>query len=268
MNGGAGAWPFLWRGDGPFGGMPPKGPSPRHKKGQAPAPPFIVAEVNIPQSSVPQQQGEQYAKFDRMVEKARQDDIVYAQLLFDKQKAATKKAKNTLRKDRIADYTVEMDSDEENQHPLRDRRKGILKAPKKVEFNKDVDVTLFGTMSRHESLESLYYGDPNAKFVDPRQYQQMMAQQRHQQQQQQQQPNVVYQQYAPPPPSYVSVVHERPLDDTDLYMYTMRRKRAPHAYQWHDHGGHTLRRKGSLRGSGRRGSFRSMRMPQGAIPIW
>lgn len=131
--------------------------------------PVVLAEVNIP---------------DRIVngQKPDTDRVQYAELMFNKRPLQRSSSHNSLKEEKC--NTV----------------KGILKQPKsakRVEFNKEVDVNLFNTLStlsRHESLESLSIFDQQAVARDHH-----MMQNHHN--------------------------HAAPLDDTDLYMYTLRRNR-------------------------------------------
>ena len=76
-----------------------------------------------------------------------EDEIKYAELLFHNR--GQRKSNGTV--------NVSRQNSQNSSDFTENKPKGILKpARKKVEFNNDVDVNVFSTLSRHESLESLH----------------------------------------------------------------------------------------------------------------
>ena len=239
-------------------------------KAKAPVPPVVLAEVNVTNDMVHPRYRDAYARFDEILEQVHGEEdadyaddeaMRYSDMMTSRRNGSAKtlqRRPSDFQREKIANYTIEMDSDEENENPLRIR--GILKPPKRVEFNKDVDVALFGTLSRHESLESLYGNrGPTSGFdTNTRKRRRQVRQSR-----------TAY--GIPTPPSYTSVVEERPLDDTDLYMYTMRRRRrGPTVFVAREGyaGTSRMHRNGSLRASGgRRHHARTVRVAP-AAQMW
>lgn len=157
--------------------------------------PVVLAEINIPSRIVAPSDNKTTARHqdDSEIPKPNRNSnsgVQYAELMFPKQDQNKPLEQSA--------SSGSLDKTERKQTII----KGILKPPapikRRVEFNNEVDINLFNTLStlssRHQSLESLSIFDEDAVARDH-----YMMQDR----------------YDRPPP----------LDDTDLYMYTLRKNR-------------------------------------------